>query len=286
MSQTLGVDRLRWQEHELKTWPEFYIPIVSGEKTFELRKDDRGFKVGDILRLREWRRLRIVDGIAEGEYTGRETRRYVSYVLSGMGLEPGVVCMGLAPQAADTPAPQGEQAVMRQKPMTDDWLFTDEFNQTWRLRRTGDEGMPLLIELESKSSAPAPQGEQERLEAWRAARGQRVMNGEWCDRETHTICPDTVGKKHEPAAALASEGGQTSLHDAIKELRELFDEKPEGVDLFDSHLDAVIAAALRQSTEDVMQFVEHCREIRDGSPNAFYAYVDAFCKQHPAREQR
>jgi hypothetical protein len=29
------------------------------------------------------------------------------------------------------------------------------------------------------------------------------MNGEWCDRETHTICPDTVGKKHEPAAALA-----------------------------------------------------------------------------------
>jgi hypothetical protein len=97
---------LRWQEHELKTWPEFYIPIVSGEKTFELRRDDRGFKVGDILRLREWRRLRIVDGIAQGEYTGRETRRYVSYVLSGMGLEPGVVCMGLAPEAAESaPAP-------------------------------------------------------------------------------------------------------------------------------------------------------------------------------------
>ncbi len=86
---------LGWQEHELKTWPEYYVPIISGEKTFEIRRDDRGFRVGDILRLREWRRLRIVNGIAEGEYTGRETRCYVSYILSGVGLEPGIVCMGL-----------------------------------------------------------------------------------------------------------------------------------------------------------------------------------------------
>ena len=80
--------------HELKCWPEFYGALASGEKTFELRKDDRRFRAGDVLWLREWRRLRV-DPV-EGEYTGREMRRTVTYVLSGMGLEPGYVCMALS----------------------------------------------------------------------------------------------------------------------------------------------------------------------------------------------
>ncbi len=92
-------------EHELKCWPEYFAAILSGEKTFELRKDDRGFRVGDVLWLREWRRLRIVDGRAEGEYTTRELRRTITYVLSGLGLEAGCVCMALgqplSPDAVD-----------------------------------------------------------------------------------------------------------------------------------------------------------------------------------------
>jgi hypothetical protein len=79
--------------HELKTWPEFYERIISGEKTFEVRKDDRGFRVGDVLRLREWRRLSIDP--TYGSYTGRETLRPVTYVLSGWGLDLGYVCMAL-----------------------------------------------------------------------------------------------------------------------------------------------------------------------------------------------
>ena len=35
--------------HELKTWDEFWDDLVSGAKTFEIRKDDRNFKVGDVL---------------------------------------------------------------------------------------------------------------------------------------------------------------------------------------------------------------------------------------------
>lgn len=88
-------------EHELKVWPEFYRVIASGEKTFEVRKDDRGFRAGDVLWLREWRRLRIVDGKAEGEYTGRELRRTVTYLLSGFGLERGFVCMALSVVSAE-----------------------------------------------------------------------------------------------------------------------------------------------------------------------------------------
>ena len=72
--------------HELKIWPDFFSPIVTGEKTFELRKDDRGFKAGDVLWLREW---------GKGEYTGREIKKRVTYLLGGFGLEREYVCMAL-----------------------------------------------------------------------------------------------------------------------------------------------------------------------------------------------
>jgi hypothetical protein len=76
-------------EHELKCWPEFFAAILSGEKTFELRKDDRQppFRVGDTLWLREWRR-------STQTYTGRELCVTVTYVLAGFGLEHGYAAMG------------------------------------------------------------------------------------------------------------------------------------------------------------------------------------------------
>lgn len=40
--------------HELKTWPEFYRSTQDNKKLFELRLDDRNFKVGDELHLREF----------------------------------------------------------------------------------------------------------------------------------------------------------------------------------------------------------------------------------------
>lgn len=40
--------------HELKSLPEFFNPILDGNKTFEIRLNDRGFNVGDRLLLREY----------------------------------------------------------------------------------------------------------------------------------------------------------------------------------------------------------------------------------------
>jgi hypothetical protein len=77
--------------HELKSWPEFFAPVLANEKRFELRLNDRNFMVGDILKLKEF------DARA-GKYTGRECERKITYLLEGIG--PGAICAlrGLARQ--------------------------------------------------------------------------------------------------------------------------------------------------------------------------------------------
>lgn len=89
--------------HEFKTWPEFFAALLAGEKTFELRKDDRGFVIGDILHLREY-------DLETRTYSGRVVRRKVIYLLghratagcaATFGLQPGYVIMGLSPSPAD-----------------------------------------------------------------------------------------------------------------------------------------------------------------------------------------
>lgn len=75
--------------HHLKAWPEYFEPVRVGHKTFEARKNDRGYRVGDILHLREF------DEFAG--YTGRELHRVVIYILHGpaMGIAPNWCVMSL-----------------------------------------------------------------------------------------------------------------------------------------------------------------------------------------------
>ena len=76
-------------EHRLKIMPEFFQAVVDGRKTIELRKDDRGYKVGDELVLCEW------DGQA---FTGRECRCDISYILKEYdGLNPDYAILGIVP---------------------------------------------------------------------------------------------------------------------------------------------------------------------------------------------
>lgn len=37
--------------HQMKLNDRFYDAVANGLKTFEIRKDDRGFRVGDVLKL-------------------------------------------------------------------------------------------------------------------------------------------------------------------------------------------------------------------------------------------
>ena len=86
--------------HKLKIWPRWFEAVESGLKTFEIRRDDRGFQVGDFLLLEEYR-----NGV--GEYTGRSITRQISYIAragfdaEAFGLKEGFCVLGLE---EDTPS--------------------------------------------------------------------------------------------------------------------------------------------------------------------------------------
>lgn len=61
--------------HDLKTWPQFFDHVWDGRKRFEVRENDRGYKVGDFIRLREY----VID---EKRYTGREVIAEITYMFT------------------------------------------------------------------------------------------------------------------------------------------------------------------------------------------------------------
>jgi hypothetical protein len=74
--------------HVLKTWPDYFDRIEDGTKTFEIRRNDRGFQTGDTLRLREYRPNGDHDWCDDDDcqtkrYTGREAYRRVGFVAAG-----------------------------------------------------------------------------------------------------------------------------------------------------------------------------------------------------------
>lgn len=73
---------------EKKILPEYFRSVVNGTKKFEIREDEDGLQICDVIILREW----------DGEkYTGREIKKDIDYVLRDVpeyGLMPGYVILG------------------------------------------------------------------------------------------------------------------------------------------------------------------------------------------------
>lgn len=75
--------------HELKTTKPYFGDTLRGDKLFELRKNDRGFKKGDTVTLREWDQ-------EKEEYTGRDISLTIQYILEDYpGLEEGYCIFGV-----------------------------------------------------------------------------------------------------------------------------------------------------------------------------------------------
>lgn len=79
-------------EHQLKIIPKYFEDVVLNNKNFEIRKDDRDFKVNDILVLREYDETKK-------QYTGCEATCKVIYLLKHedfpQGIKEGYCVMGI-----------------------------------------------------------------------------------------------------------------------------------------------------------------------------------------------
>lgn len=73
--------------HDVKLGATFFEDVKTGRKTFELRKNDRGYKEGDTIVLHEYK---------DGATTGRTITKKIVYMLEDFtGLEDGYCILGL-----------------------------------------------------------------------------------------------------------------------------------------------------------------------------------------------
>lgn len=75
--------------HKIKIEEQFAIAILNGDKTFEIRENDRGYQKGDILHFVPIDELRLPSLDTD------EFEATVTYVLSGWGLKEGFVALGI-----------------------------------------------------------------------------------------------------------------------------------------------------------------------------------------------
>ena len=72
--------------HQIKLEAEFFDDALSGRKSFELRKNDRNYKEGDMLEMEE---------IKDGKKTGRKCSKRIVYMMENFeGLEDGYCILG------------------------------------------------------------------------------------------------------------------------------------------------------------------------------------------------
>lgn len=77
--------------HEIKIAHEYYDDVAAGRKRFELRKNDRNYKVNDSLKMTEYK---------AGEPTGRVLNAVIVYMLEDYtGLEEGYCILGIEMEA-------------------------------------------------------------------------------------------------------------------------------------------------------------------------------------------
>ncbi len=76
--------------HNIKCWPEPFAALERGDKTCEVRKNDRNYRVGDVLVINEY--------YPDATFvTGCTLTMLVTHITTGFGLPGGLVVMSVRP---------------------------------------------------------------------------------------------------------------------------------------------------------------------------------------------
>lgn len=78
--------------HEIDCSKKYIIDVLAEIKKFEVRLNDRNYKIGDVLVLKE------IDN--SGNFTGRKATRIITYFMSeddNPGIKPGHCVLGIEP---------------------------------------------------------------------------------------------------------------------------------------------------------------------------------------------
>lgn len=80
--------------HAVKEWPVHFNDVISGKKTFEVRKNDRDYAVGDLIALNEY-------DTEKERYTGNSCLCYIDYILNDNAYcKEGYVIISIKPCVA------------------------------------------------------------------------------------------------------------------------------------------------------------------------------------------
>lgn len=80
--------------HELKCWPESFQAIDEGRKRFEVRVNDREFKVDDLLHLKEYEPNSLYERKG-GSYTGFDLVAGVTHIFGPEDKPEGFLAKGV-----------------------------------------------------------------------------------------------------------------------------------------------------------------------------------------------
>lgn len=77
--------------HRIKILETFASAVVTGEKSFEIRKNDRGYNRGDVVEFS----VINTDGTTNNFHPLNEKTYEITYVMNGYGLKNGFVVFGI-----------------------------------------------------------------------------------------------------------------------------------------------------------------------------------------------
>lgn len=80
--------------HNVKLHENYVEQVLSGEKNFEVRNNDRGYQKGDLLRFTVVEGSLAIEALRQ-PFKGKDYE--ITYVHSGLGMDKGFVVLGIRP---------------------------------------------------------------------------------------------------------------------------------------------------------------------------------------------